>query len=603
MKPTYIVVVFVLVLLTSSATLAIDGEFDPTARCEPYSGYSFCQGRLKNPASIYVNDTYGQIQMEEKINNTLTLIGFAPDACKVEESFVFLCNMLFTECVREGSFALTVRPCRDNCEAVNTRCNQLTAPYLGCDQESGLISAYPVTSNQYDINGVIKTVNCLDTSNINTNGSHEIPAGTCPSPLLFRNSTDRAGDTERGYTFIADSNCILPCPLPIYSMEQYDQLQKMVDVVAIVSFIATFFCVFTFVILNRKYDRHMFGVVFLSISMFLMMVADVVFVGRGFEIVCPEPGRYARQHDAGCSSTGIIYQFGAVSCLLWWSSMSFDLWLVIKKVTTAQSYVKIYSVVIFGIALILTVAPLFPKQYGYSYGGLGCWMMSDAWQNGTFWIPLFITLAIGVIFIVLIIIEVRKIVNAVKDIKQSGKGKNSRYRLLKMNLRPFLVVLVICCQFIYLFIYHFYVQHNMPRYTANMEKYVMCLASGGGDTCTVSALPFPAQFAFMFFLRFLGCEVFLLYGVSSRTAKIWRESWLMNNKYYRIFKARVSFLSGGTGGSSQRQNSSNNFNTSAMSIRAASSNQDDTGNISNEETTPNTTTKENEQVDNSSENI
>ncbi|EGG18305.1 G-protein-coupled receptor family protein [Cavenderia fasciculata] len=542
MKGSIIIIILLISVFLITGIHSMDGDLDPNARCEPYKGYSICKGRLNNEASIYVG---GQYSSQDQMNSTIsTLFSASPSTCKTSNATTALCNNFFQQCIsislnvsgtETGTQALAVRPCRVNCEYVVDLCPLLTMAGIDCSTQNGSLFEFPVVSNTYNLasrNGpASQVVECLNTNTVNVTANSSDPFnGVCPSPFVYVNTTDKSDLS--GYAMIDNTDCAMNCPSMLFSTDQWRSYQLMVNIVSTISFVAMTFNIFTYGVLNKKYDRHTIIVLFFSTSIFLMMLADIVFTAKGWELLCPEPGRYARQFDAGCAATGIIFQFGAVSAVLWWSCMSFDLWLVIRKVTTSQSYHNYYIAILNFVALVFTIVPLFEKEYGYGYGGLGCWMLSDKYQNAVFWIPLCVCLLGGSIFIILIIKEIYSVVS-----KVNREGTSGRFYMIKMNIRPILIILIVCGEFIYLFIYHFYVQANTDEWYAEMVEYLKCEAFIGG--CSASIIPYSAQFTFLFFMRLLGIESLFFYGISRRTKKIWLESTLINHRISQTIFSRL----------------------------------------------------------------
>eukprot|EP01133_Synstelium_polycarpum_P003489 gene3489-3985_t len=538
-----IVFALLLVLALSLPALAQDGAVDLTARCETFDATiaPLCTGRIKNTASVFATDKWTQQALYDHIKMNLNL---ATIACGSDHTLNTLCNGAFKECidvpvtgnlngVPYGTISVFVSPCYKDCAETSTSCFQnVNSTCNGIYNDSNVVD-FPVATNTFDLTsygGPKYPVACLDINTVNSKGEVK-----CPAPLLTRPTNDTEGDTIRGYTYVGGS-CIFPCPSPFFTNKQWQQFHDMVYIMGIISFICTSIILFTYAVLNRRYDRHAICIIFLSFSLWLIMLTDMVFIGVDYDLLCPEPGRFARQFDSGCASTGVIFQFAAVSAIMWWSTMSFDLWMVIKRIKGTKTYEKYYIIVINVIAIILTGIPAIKKQYGYGIGGLGCWILDNSWQNGVFWGPLTVCLLVGMVFIGLILKEVYDVVKRV----DTGRTKTSR--IIRYNLKPFIIVVLLFLQFSYLFVYHFWIQDNTPRFNDAMVEYVMCVTTGATD-CVAKTIPFPAQFLYLFFLRLLGIEVLVLYGLNSRTKKIWANSFFFHNRFYHItfsFKTSMS---------------------------------------------------------------
>eukprot|EP01132_Coremiostelium_polycephalum_P007697 gene7697-9468_t len=493
--------------------------------------------------------------------------------CTNTHTYKLLCNHFFQPCETvplDGSdgytsLSLNQRPCNEDCTLAIQECGPLAVPFLPCASsytDDPTIKLYPTSSNNYNLQpygGPSFNIKCLDVDTISSGNQTTLPpivgGDICVSPLIYRNSSvhNRKQDIDDGYFYLGETDCLMPCPAVFFTDQEWDNFQLMVDIVGIVSFVGSFFNLFTYGVINKKHDRHSIGILFLSLSIFMMLLADMISTGMGFKLVCPTEERYARQFDAACAANGIIFQYGAVSSVLWWSTMAFDLWMVIKKVNPIKTYIKYYIIVINILSIIFTIIPIFDKQYGYAMGGLGCWILENGWQNGVFWIPLSVCLFFGTAFIILILYEIYKIVSSV------GRGAT---RLIKLNLRPFLIILFIFSDKVY--------------------DYVKCLYLNGSDEqCSIRTVPYTAQFVFLFFLRLLGIEVMIFYGFNSRTKKIWQDSIVLNNKYYKFFKSRLTSMSGTTttkyGGATttNKHSSDNHSSTTVSNIRSINTSNDD----------------------------
>ncbi|KYQ90147.1 G-protein-coupled receptor family protein [Tieghemostelium lacteum] len=574
-------------VLYSSYGIIINSQnpVDFTAKCEPYSGSSACRGYIYNLDSIYITSTYTQVNAQYEIDSLLALIDALPPTCAVPNTFKLMCNQYFQPCVNvtlDGSYQnetvvyLNRRVCKDDCEAGNTACGTS----VSCDGQydpspAGTIVKFPVTQNQYNLSSFGGPANfqlpCLNVEDFS--GSGDVTS-VCFAPLIARNTTDRAKDIENGYLFLGDLDCLLPCPAPFFSDHQWEVFKNLTSITGMISLCCVFFNVFTYGILNKKHDRHTMGILFLSFSLFMCMISDIILASGGWSVSCPEPGKAGRQNDAACAANGILFQYGAVSTTLNWATMAFDLWLVIRKVRPSVSYVKYYITIINAITIILTIAPIFDKQYGYANGGVGCWILSDRWQNGVFWVPLTIALLAGTTFICLVIYEIYKIV------KNVGSGSK---RVFHLNLRPFVIILFIFGEYIYLFIYHFYTQRRMDGYYQNVTDYVYCIQMRGSN-CETHTVSFGGQFVFLFFLRLLGIEVLIFYGINSRTKRIWQQSFLANNMLSRYFKSKFDSFTTSKNMSSQQSSkpvsvqskgASQSLDSSALSVDNSMDSDDD----------------------------
>ncbi|GAM17527.1 hypothetical protein SAMD00019534_007020 [Acytostelium subglobosum LB1] len=545
------VMVITLLLLYCANNVLVLGKqqpiyfnFDTNARCEPWVEHSFCTGLIKNPDSIFVSSMRTQADMAANATMAENLYKSLSTNCTSNEfNRIFFCNAIFTECINitltnngvTNTYALGVPPCQLNCEDTTTSCMQgFTTPELNCTAQEGSIYNYPPMVNIYNLTDYGgqpgHAVQCSNTSQIQTNGTAPPIRPSCNSPLVYHPTNDYAGDVDRGFYLINGTDCALPCPAPLFSKREWDNLMLMVSIVSPISFCCVAVNLITYLVINRKYDRYAIGISFLSFSTLLMNMSDFFYIHEGWKASCPEPGRYARQDSPSCAAAGFIFQYGAISAILWWTSITFDLWLNVRKIKMAKNYVKHYLITINVVAISLSIAPLFAKQYGYTIGGIGCWIMDNSWLNGTFWIPLGTCLFIGATFIFLIIYEVYKVVTAVSDIN----GRSTKMRLVRFNLRPFLIIVFLFGEFIYLFGYHFYIQSQTDYYTQRLKDFVMCIMLNKSPSCSAEgALPYKSNFTTLFLMRIYGIELMIFYGFTQKTKRIWLRSPLL--KRFRSF--------------------------------------------------------------------
>ncbi|GAM18572.1 hypothetical protein SAMD00019534_017470 [Acytostelium subglobosum LB1] len=421
--------------------------------------------------------------------------------------------------------------CHKDCANIHSNCS--LDGLLDCEEKYPNSNAvvFPEVANTYDLSYYggpsSYSIPCLDINDIGSNRTEQF---TCPSPLIGRNSTGRQRqiDEENGYIFVGDAMpCVFPCPAPIFSMHKWGIFKSTVEITATISFICTTIVLFTYAVLNKDYDRHAICIIGISFGLWTSNIANMIFFNAGWELQCPEPGRQGVQSDRRCAAQGVLFQFGIVTAILWWSTMAFDIWLVLRRVKT-RSYHKYYIVVITLISVFLTVLPAGMNKYTSTFGGIGCWIGDYNYANGVFWGPLTIFLLVGIVFIILILYEVFNVV------KRVDTGKKKSIRLIRYNLKPFLIILLVSVEFISMFCYHFYLQGIKSTVIDKMIVWVTCLLAGGGDQCVLNPIPFGAQFMYYFFLRLIGIEMLLFYGISGRAKQIWVTSFLFHNRFYSI---------------------------------------------------------------------
>eukprot|EP01133_Synstelium_polycarpum_P016659 gene16659-19797_t len=454
-----------------------DGAIDTGSRCEPYYGRQECQGRLKNPSSIYVPTNKTQEDLFGLIKDRWILAPLL-EGCGNNHTFKLLCNGAFKECINvttngsyhgKTSIGVFVNQCFKDCKIGQVDCLK---PADSCSPTYPNSSAveYPAVSNTFDLSSYggpsAYVVPCLDLDTIQSNSSF---THVCPDPLIYRSpgTANRKDEFKKGYRYIGDTDCVMPCPSPSFSKKEYDVLFGMVYGMTVIGFVCTVFNMFTYGILNRTYDRHSIIIIFLSFSLWLITVTDIVFIKNGFDLLCPEVGRSAVQSDTTCGITGAVFQFAIISSLMWWFALTVDLFLLVKKINPPKKYHKYCIMVIYFIIFTCTIIPAIGRQYGYQY-----------------------------------------------------------------NLKPFIIVTILCVQFIYLFSYHVYLQINSPRFLESFQEYIVCIFTQTDKSeCKADTGKLSAQFIYLFIIRLLAIEILIFYGCNRRSKKIWLRSFIFNNRF------------------------------------------------------------------------
>eukprot|EP01132_Coremiostelium_polycephalum_P008036 gene8036-9884_t len=221
----------------------------------------------------------------------------------------------FQECIEYNTsdnktLAFPKKTCKANCLNTTEICG-IPTRLIDCnsnDPDDPTTPLFPQKEITYDLTSFggpsSFTVECFDPSLLN--GTRE---GQCPYPLKFRNVTsdeERELDEKRGYYYVSKtSKCLLPCPVPIYTPNQWDRL-------------------FT-----------------LSTVLSWIRIVNSVDTRRN---LCPTQWSSATMDNRICGFHGIVYQFFSVNAIQWFTILAFDLWYVVKNASnyfnTLDGYVE-----------------------------------------------------------------------------------------------------------------------------------------------------------------------------------------------------------------------------------------------------------------------
>jgi len=538
-------------ILTTALVVSAQNIYplDKSARCEPYIGDSGdikCAGRLANQASIYVtaNRTQQNVMAELQLYfNFLTI-----STCKNDQNALkTVCSFGFQECVEfktdtNETLAFPKRTCLDNCVSQMDTCG-LTGIYDVCSlKEPSGVPSFPKVNSIYDLssfNGPSNySVECLNPFLIQVDSSAGSLGETCTYPFSYVNSTDHEADFIKGYFFIQDSNCVAPCPPPLYSNKKWDQIYTMSEIISCISFVSTFFLLFTFGVLNKNKTRYDKKNLFFLASNFFMALSGVIITANGTKkTLCPEPNRFGASNDSVCVASAFMLHMFAIYAIEWWSIMAFDLWWNIKFVNRKLNWDKYYIVVTTVIAVALPLICLGKKEYHSGLGNTLCWIKHSEYQDGTFFAPLGAALSLGTVFIILVLYEIFKIITR-------SAANHSLKTLISLEIKPFLNVLLFYTTFLYLFIFEKIITSNFKKYEASVGDYFICIStSDDPDNCFIMGPSVASLGYFTFCLRIYGIYCFFLYGLSKRNLTIWKESWVCQNKGAQYLANKLSSLS------------------------------------------------------------
>ncbi|KAN0041424.1 hypothetical protein ACTFIV_003963 [Dictyostelium citrinum] len=536
----------------------IEYPIDPTGKCEPYIGdtqVTKCSLFLPNLNSIYVSANSTQKDAMKTLDSyfgLLTTIG--NEKCKDSSlTYQTLCSMFLKECesFTDNSTSITVsipkRICRKTCYDVTKLCR--IESLFDCSQNEPIsnLPLCPLNYTEYDlsiVNGdAVYQLQCYSPL---SNDSIEIPVTNyCPYPLIYINSTNHSADEDRGYMFVsANSNCVVPNPVPLYTSKQWDRLYNLSNSLAVFSCVGTLFLLITFNVLNNKINRFDRMNALFNGSVFMMSLSGVIilFAGGPRSLIKDGGARISVWEDPLCSATGFIFQLFSISAILFWVVMSFELWYKIKFMTKKLDFKKYYIPFIIVVSLVFSVIPLATKNYRMIRGNMHCWVHTTKLQNSLFWIPLGIAITIGTVFIGLVMFEIHRIVSA-----------NSKRGILKLEIKSILNVALIYLTFIYLFAFNFYMNGQEGVVYGQIESFYQCTLENDPSECTIQGPSIGSLGFFIFCIRIYGVYCFILQGLNYRAFKIWKESIFFNNRFASYIKNNILNIessSTGSGGTS-----------------------------------------------------
>ncbi|KAN0029653.1 hypothetical protein ACTA71_007787 [Dictyostelium dimigraforme] len=361
----------------------------------------------------------------------------------------------------------------------------------------------------------------------------------CPSPFLYRPSNDTVGDYDLGYQYINTglplpptlsflNNCLMPCQSLFYEEDSWSSFNKLVKQMGAVAFTcSTIVMIIYGPLMNRsffKFDRHTITIFCFALSTFFIGVSDLMYASNGIDMVCPESHRYARQTDKTCATNGVLFQFGWLGSVMWFAFLSLDGFYRASGKKMNKIAFAIVLAVIWILNIILSFAPIGGDQYGaYFVGQVNCWILVKNWQYGFFWAELIISLAIGFVGMCLTIFSL---------IRKTSDGNTLKH------IAPLILVFLLFCQYLYMIIFYGIINEKKDHYSNILAKQVGCLFNNAlfkmgvpkvvdaGDCKFNETITFSSQYAFTFFIRLLGIEIFTFYLFSKETLLLIKSSYI-----------------------------------------------------------------------------
>ncbi|KAN0016091.1 hypothetical protein ACTFIU_006045 [Dictyostelium citrinum] len=407
------------------------------------------------------------------------------------------------------------------------------------------------------LNSILKQIQSQSTLHPTLNhslSSSSLSLSQCRGDLIYRDVTNRIEDEKNGFNFVEYNGtyvpCVIPCPSPFFTLEEWNKLLYMSLVMGTISFLCGLFLLVTYSpIVNKTHNRHTVGVMCMSFGVCIAMSSDMWNYGYNFtdvKSICPSPGQYLTTSNARCLSSGVVLQFGGVFGFLNWTLLSFDLYMNIKGIIT-KNYDKYYVVATLVIAIIFTFVPIVNDQYSMSYINLGCWLGSAMYQLIFFWILLSICLIVSSVFIILILKEIYSIIKLSKQ-KTSLKG----------NIRPLLCITITSFAFFYMFFYYISIVIQGDYYETILKEYTNCLMDPTKDVsqCKSPRMSVANEFVFLLCLRLLGIGAFIFY-----VKKIWLNSFWFNNCFVNRLGTDINRSSFGSKVYNKNYNNNSSYNS------------------------------------------
>ncbi|EFA75919.1 G-protein-coupled receptor family protein [Heterostelium album PN500] len=554
---------------------AINYKVDTGAKCQPYIGdpanTTVCEPYLPYK-SIYVGTADTQTRMMNDMQFYLSMLLNAGQAqCKSDpETYRTLCSFFFLECLEytnttnNQAISIPIRTCQENCVRSISLCG--VSSYYKCDQtfddQGTQVPVYPPIADPAIFNmanygwPTNLEIACYNTTAVRSNNTVVPPSGgQCLDPLVYRNSSiyPHLESEDIGFHYITDdSDCLIPCPAPVFTRNQWRAFYVMTDLLACLSAASSLLMIFTYGVLNRERTSYESILVFQNSSIFLRSLAGVMiaFAGGSEKMMCPEPGRNMTEHDPLCSASGIFFYGFSFYAILWWTFMVYDLWCILRR------YRQLSLVFFFIVSTALTIAVTFVAHFKGGWvadkGNVICWIADNDYSYGIFWAPMGFCLLLGTIWIFWIVIEIYIM------IKTTNVGSDLVKKFVKAQIGPLVYIFIFYATYLYIFIYN--QSYHLAYQSIKAEgalQYFRCISNAnrvGTDPtdCVVEGPKIGSYGTFAITLHIFGLYT-LFYAFNDKFVAIWRDAikrflhWLpftRNSSVSTFFGSSVTTTSG-----------------------------------------------------------
>ncbi|KAM9960480.1 hypothetical protein ACTFIW_009622 [Dictyostelium discoideum] len=522
MKIKIIILIFLKIFFLKNLFV---NSLDIGSKCEILNPISMCSNYLSYK-NIYLPYGYTQEIIEANVTATLTSpMGFSaiPDLICKENVIKLFCISTYRECnsnINGISFPLPSNPCQKNCYKVLETCVPFLSFFQGfsCQQnDTDGKDLYPITENYYNLTSYGGSSNqSILCSNPNQGSTNTTVS--CVYPLVYV-STDDIKNGEKFHEVMP--NCVLPCPLYVYTDKQYDAKFYTEVVFYCVSATIAVYLILTFGLIQNKITHRSWIIVYLGFTVLALCASYATQqYGNGDFRCSSQPGRYRSSQDGNCMLTGFFFQMGGLGTIFMLSLYSFDFFLTINMKT--NKYFLQTSIGVWALIFFFALLPI--KHYESTIDSAGCWIgeyNNRFWLYFCFYIPAYIVTFLMVIFITSSIYKVFKMTVLFKSI-------NDR-RILFLNLRSvtFLLVILFCISFTSM--YPLYVSYNGEVFYDAIEKWVYCLLEKGNDQCPrIQFSRFGLRYMNAFCMSIIGILLLFGLGIDPHIATIYKESERFN---------------------------------------------------------------------------
>ncbi|KAL6063705.1 hypothetical protein QOT17_011378 [Balamuthia mandrillaris] len=504
-----------------------------------------------------------------------TLASIANQACRIH-SARFMCPIYFREChtvlsptadpdnyTRDQVAVVGTYPCRDLCWEHAPYC-QSSVPedkheqYFNCNVPNPDYfgnTIYNILPEGPNVTTVVTAPNndtwlyqfqCYDASReVSYFGEFDCPQG------MHRSGVD---------------TCSFQCPEPLLDEDEFDTITDMMSGISWISFVLMAFLIITYLVdrSRRKFPNHLPMFFFIAVMCFSFAFCLASMLSDGTEEMLCEDEEKPNYFGAGaCTVQGILVVYFFIAAVLWWLVICFNIVLMLvfsandidhKQANTKAILITSYHLFAWGLPFIPVIIGLGAERIGSNGSDLWCTVHSsddsnalkfiigkgdgietegettNVWNFVLFWMPIIACVALGVAFILVVVIFQLRQESGVKGCWTFVRGQ--------WRIFAFLALYIWVCIFLFAFQLDFMGKRN-DQYD-EYEVQIQCLfqktaveaywreiegqpvPEDQAVNCVVdSMINYPLWVLAAFNFAGQGIFVFFIFGTSRRIYRVW----------------------------------------------------------------------------------
>ncbi len=339
--------------------------------------------------------------------------------------------------------------------------------------------------------------------------------------------------------------CDRACPLPLFTIKQYNGIAVMSAVMSWTGYFLTLVLLVTMLMIKRYREYPASLVPFAVLGSHIIAFGFIFATVWGWrDIVCANRIRFRVQQrvaNSACIFNGIVMQFGALVTPFFWCAIAVNSFIAIylkKDYVFKHSFAQpLTHAICWGVPAITIIVALSIKAVGAPQLLVFCWVFDAIPKTGyqpdfsrqfpLFFIPLCFLLVIGLACIVLVLWEMRNI----------GQSQGEFRYSKQIRLGAFLMVFWLL--YLYTFIYRAIITSKKNDWTDLQGVWYRAAISNPNARIGSGAPSVGLPYSFHIVAGIQGLMISALFGSSREVLDFWAER-IRNIKEGRSFLAGMS---------------------------------------------------------------